>query len=155
MSLSATAFSKPFDPKHSTDKWTVANESNSRTLVGPVSNVIGVGPVGQKEFLEWRHDPIKRPMSSRTGKMISAAKTKLDTLWPIRDAAKGLIEAQPSIKSDPIPIEAINDPAFETGFASIMVIAQIDKMTIKNENDEASVTRRGRRWRCVWARSMP
>lgn len=136
---------KPFDAKHSTDKWTVAVEGNMRTLVGPVSNVIGVGPVGQREFLEWRHDPIKRPMSSRTGKMISAARTKLDTLWPIRDAASSLIAAQPSIKSEPIPIEAISDPSFETGFASIMVVAQIDKMTIKNENDEASVTRRGRK----------
>ena len=136
---------KPFDIKHSTNKWTVAVEGNSRTLIGPVSNVIGVGPVGQSEFLAYRTNPILFPMSSRTSKMISAGKTKLDTLWPIRDAAKPLVEAQFAIKSVPIPIEAINDPTYETGFGSIMVVAQIDKMTIKNENDEASVAKRGRK----------
>lgn len=137
-------FYKAFDIKQSTDKWTVDRTGNSNTLIGPVSNIIGIGPVGQREFVESRTGAFKE-LSPATDKKIKMGKTKLDTLWPIRDALAPLVERQPTIKSESVPISTINDPGFETGWNSILVLAQIDKMTIKNENDEASVARRGRK----------
>lgn len=74
----------PVDPETSTDKWRVVNKNGSKHLVGPISLVDGIGPRMQKEILSARAR--NEPLPERAQKLLENAVTKVDSLYPIKEA---------------------------------------------------------------------
>lgn len=68
----------PFDPELSTDKWTV----REGRLIGPIQNVIGIGPKVVNQILSARAR--NEPLPTKIVKKLQDVKTKLDNLNPIR-----------------------------------------------------------------------
>jgi DNA polymerase-3 subunit alpha len=79
----------PADSQLSTDKWTVAERNGARTLIGPLSNIIGIGPQHQKTILSARVRKVER-IPDHIGKILYRMKTKVDDLWPIKSAIERL-----------------------------------------------------------------
>lgn len=75
----------PADSQLSTDKWTVAERNGARTLIGPLSNIIGIGPQHQKTILSARVRKVER-IPDHIGKILYRMKTRVDDLWPIKSA---------------------------------------------------------------------
>jgi DNA polymerase III alpha subunit len=130
---------KAIDPKLSTDKWQV----HGKTLLGPLQNVIGLGPKMVSEIMSARSRPMEQ-VKGRTLKLLEGARTNIDSLWPIRDRATELVKnVRFGLRSEPVPIEQILPPDYSSGWESIVVLAMIDKLTIKDANDEAGIQKRG------------
>lgn len=130
---------KAVDPKLSTDKWQV----HGKTLLGPLTGIIGLGPKMLTEIMSSRSRPTEE-IKGRTLKLLQGARTNIDSLWPIRDRATELLEKVPNgLKTTPVAIEAILDPGYSTGWDTCVVLAMVDRLNIKDANDEAGITKRG------------
>jgi DNA polymerase III alpha subunit len=102
----------PFDPDLSQTKWTIGNYEGERKLVGPVSGIVGIGPVAQSEVMSNRLRGT--PLSARTGKLLARAETDVDTIYPIRDRiAKLYPDGVPGIVNKIYSISDVLNPNFE------------------------------------------
>ena len=129
----------PVDPDRSGEFWVPSEENGKRVLVGPLTAIKGIGPAILREVLDSRKD--SKPLRENLSKKLALAKTEIDTLFPVADAAKRLHPdlTKVNIFSDPTPV--IDAQCGITG--DIMIIAKLSRINIKNENDAASVKRRG------------
>jgi DNA polymerase III alpha subunit len=128
---------KPVDVDLSNDKWTVGyNADGTKTLIGPISNVKGIGPKMMNEILSARTRG--EPLPSRAAKLMYNAKTTLDSLYPIRDEIKRQMPdpGARKIYSAATPISEISDGEF-------MVFAVLHKIAPRDENEAINVARRG------------
>jgi hypothetical protein len=94
----------PVDVNISTDKWGIDRENNR--LVGPISNVIGVGPRKQIEILDSRENGTELKPALR--KLLERARTPIDSLEPIKDAIRSCDPSSRGIVSLPTPIAGIH-----------------------------------------------
>ena len=130
---------KPVDKRLSTDKWQV----HGNTLLGPLQGIVGLGPKGVSEVMSNRSRPMET-IKGRTLKLLETERTNIDSLWPIRDRATELLEKVPNgLKTLPVSIEDTLDPEYNTGWDTIVIMAVIDKLTIKDANDEEGIAKRG------------
>lgn len=128
----------PIDPKYSTDKWDIKPlENGGKVLVGPLTNIHGVGPVMVQKILESRK-PDGKPLTPALQAKIDAAVTKIDSLTPIRDAIDKLKD-EANIQSEPTDIFEL-----DSGMrGNYMILGLVKRIQPRDLNDLHSVARRG------------
>ncbi len=108
-------------------------------LVGPLSNIKGIGPKGVDEILSARK--AGKPLRPGLAKKLMNAKTTLDSLYPISDRIKELHPdlAAIGIKSRLTPINEV-----QCGIEGPVVIAGVVmRIAPRDENDLQKVAKRG------------
>ena len=118
----------PLDPDHSTDKWVV---KDGHTLVGPLSVVQGIGPAKVKNILDSRS--AGTDLDPKLHKQLSRAKTKIDSLYPVRDAIGKIDLEKKNIRSKLTPIKDAQ-PGFR---GEAVVIGLVKRLSIKDEVEAA------------------
>lgn len=133
----------PVDPRHSTHRWEIAPApGGGRRLVGPLSAVVGLGPrmVAMCAGARARGEPLP----AKVQKLLLNPKTKLDSLWPIRDAIRSACPgglASRNIHTEPTALAEIS--ADDGPSREVLVLVELRKITRKDENSPEAVERRG------------
>ena len=135
----------PFDAELSGEKWSVSNGK----LIGPLSNVIGIGPKWVKHIVESRK--LGKPIADRAKKLLADGKTKLDSLWPVTNRVKEILPdpTARNIRSPITPIGQVQPVKVydeETGKevgATYVIIGVLDKIAPRDDNDAQKVASRG------------
>jgi len=130
----------PVDKDYSTDKWSVGYRENKKVLVGPLSNVAGIGPKMVNSIIGARARGERMP--ERAQKLLLNAKTPIDSLFPVRDAFRRVLPdpGARNIITPPSPIIKIVIEPYEQTIVVFCIFVKID---VKNENDPVYVARRG------------
>lgn len=130
----------PVDPEASTDRWTVKRAAGKSHLVGPLSNVKGVGPKMMATIMGARQR--NEPIPERARKLLENAKTKVDSLYPVEDAFRKLLPnpAEQNIITKPTKVKDIQVTGQER---EVVVFCVIEKISPKDENEEVNVAKRG------------
>ena len=129
----------PFDADHSTDKWEVAEKDGGKTLIGPLTSLKGIGPSIVIEILGSR--ATGEPLRPVLRKRLENAKTEIDSIYPIEDAVRRKYPdlSKSGVSTTPTPILKA-----QCGIeGDIVIIGVLKRITIKNENEDAVVQRRG------------
>lgn len=129
----------PVDPEKSTDRWVPAKRGKRQYLVGPLTAIKGIGPATLLEIMDARKTKV--PLRENLAKRLAAAKTKIDTLYPVADRIKQLHPnlAAVGIASAPTPISQV-----QVGINhEVMVLAVVKKIAPKDENENVNVMKRG------------
>jgi DNA polymerase III alpha subunit len=131
----------PIDRNHSTDKWNIKIENDMKVLVGPLTNIKGVGPVTVKKVLESRK-PGGAPLSPGILAKIDGAATKIDSLTPVWDAIWKLhpnIYEELNIITKPTNISQLHPGIY--GIVSVWAV--VKRIQPRDLNDLQSVNKRG------------
>jgi DNA polymerase III alpha subunit len=134
---------KSLDIEHSTDKWNIKVENDKKILVGPLTNIKGVGPVTVRKILDSRK-PGGAPLSPAILTKLEEASTKIDSLTPIRDAINKLHPDLTKIKiiSEPEPICDL----YQGLRGEHMIFGLVKRIQPRDWNDLHSIAKRdGRR----------
>lgn len=115
----------PFDRDLSSSKWTIGSYEGVPKLVGPVSGIIGIGPVSANEVLSERAKPWEKA-SAKTQKLLAGGKTDVDTIYPIRDRVKQLFpDGVPGVVTKVSSIKEILDPKYNGSPVIFGIVAGI------------------------------
>jgi len=130
----------PADRQVSTDKWTVGNVDGQKKLVGPLSNIIGIGPKHQSTILSQRARPMEQ-LPDHVGKLLARMKTKIDNLYPIRSALNALMPdpKKLNIVSTPSEIGAVQTNGEKY---TVLVIGRVNELREKPANGAMSLNMR-------------
>ena len=129
------------DKEHSSDRWEPVDKDGVKSLVGPLTLIKGFGPATVREVIDSRKSGL--PLRASVAKKLEAAKTDVDSLFPIADSIKRLhpdLEAI-NIVSSPTPV--INVQCGVRG--DVMILALAKKLAPLNENEPSRVAKRGRK----------
>lgn len=130
----------PVDPEHSTDRWEPVEKDGKKFLVGPLTNVKGIGPATVIEIMKSRErgEPIRPSIL----KKLASARTAVDSMFPVRDRVRNAVDLEAlKIFTQPTPVVKC-----EPGVVGeVMIIAIVTKINPKDENEEANVIKRGGR----------
>lgn len=130
---------KAVDVDLSEDRWMPAVKDGKRILVGPLTAIKGIGPATLREVLDSRKTG--SPVRDSTAKKLDGARTSIDSLTPVADAIKRL---HPDLVASGIVSPSTPVSEVQCGVdGQVMILALAKKITIKDENDAASVARRG------------
>lgn len=131
----------PVDPKHSVDRWAVAGKGKHRHLVGPLTQIKGVGAATMKEIMDARAS--KKPIRPSLAKKLANATTQIDTLFPIRAAVSRAVPDlnAANILSEPKPIAKVQ-PGVR---GEVLVIGVARKIAPLDENEQVRVAKREQR----------
>jgi DNA polymerase III alpha subunit len=130
----------PIDPDRSTDKWSVGSRHGKKVLVGPLQNVAGIGPKILADILNCRK--LGKAPPARARKLLTDAKTPLDSLWPIRDAFHAIMP-DPLERNIVTPPTRIIELVPEAEDRSVMLFCTLTKINPRDENEVIMVARRG------------
>jgi DNA polymerase-3 subunit alpha len=129
----------PADADLSEIKWTVKRDGGWNHLVGPLSNVIGVGPKMMSSIVSARAR--NEPLSDRAKKLLDNPKTKIDSLYPVSDAVKRIMPdpKQHNIISTPTPIADVQTNGEKQ---EVMVFCVLENIRPKDENSQEMIKKR-------------
>jgi hypothetical protein len=127
----------PIDPDHSTDKWM----PKGNKLIGPVTNVKGIGPKTVGKILSARLTG--EPLPPSVAKRLAQAKTEIDTLFPVRDRVSKLHPDLKTINIVSRPTPIIHAQCGVWG--EVMIIGVAKKIAPRDENEAVNVAKRGGR----------
>lgn len=126
-----------FDPKLSTDRWEIGERDGRKFLVGPLSNIHGIGPATVDAILDARITGKELKPSVR--KKLENAQTKLSSLTPIADAISAVVP-------DPRAVGIVTRPSsidsVSGGDRDVVILARVSKVQPVNENEPARIARR-------------
>ncbi len=134
----------PVDPSHSIDRWSFKEEEGRRVLVGPLTNIKGIGPKTCAEILSCREEGLI--VRAALQKRLDNAITPIDSLYPISDTVHRMypdIKESLNIHTKPTQVKNI----VEGKSGSVMIIGVIKKIAPRDENDAQKVTDRVQRAR--------
>lgn len=126
------------DPSHSADRWTPVTKGKKKVLVGPLTSIKGIGPAAVMEIMDARKHG--KPIREALMKRLRAAKTPLDSLYPVADRVKQLWPdlGDAGIATKPTPIREI-----QCGIQGpVVAIAVIKKIAPKDENESVNIMKR-------------
>jgi len=132
---------RPIDAEASTDRWSIKIEDDKKILVGPLTNIKGIGPVTVTKILESRL-PEGKPLTPGIIAKLKTAETKIDSLTPIRGAIDKLIPGglgELNIFTKPTPISNLS-AGMEGNF---LILALVKRIQPRDLNDLHSVAKRG------------
>lgn len=131
----------PADIDYSTDKWTVGLKGNEKVLVGPLSNVKGIGPKLEQQIMEARQKGEAIP--SKAQKLLKDPETKVDSIWPITDRLLKILPdpREANIFTAPRPI--IDVQVNGTLQTEVLVFCTISQIKPKDENEDINIAKRG------------
>lgn len=130
----------PVDAELSEEKWQVGMRDGKRVLVGPLSNVKGIGPKMVQGIMGARRRG--EPIPERAQKLLQNPTTSIDSLWPIRDGVR-------RVMPDPLAVNIVTHPTpildaqISAQEQEIMVFCTLDKINVRDENEVVNVARRG------------
>jgi hypothetical protein len=125
----------PVDVNLSAETWTI--DRKTKKLVGPLTNIVGMGPKTVATIMGARARKEKLP--DRAAKLLAKATTTIDTLSPVARWVEGFdLKAARVIKQTNL-IEEILEPEIS---GDHMVVAVVEKITPIDENDPKRVERR-------------
>jgi hypothetical protein len=130
----------PIDKELSGDRWKAVTLQGTRTLLGPVSLVKGIGPKMMSQIVSARTRG--EPLPSRAAKLLENAKTDIDSLWPIRDAFARLLP-DPQAKNIITLPTAVKDIVVKGYEYSVVAFVTTNEISPRDENDAAKVAKRG------------
>lgn len=132
----------PVDPDHSGARWEIKVENDRKILVGPLTQIKGIGPVAVKEIIDSRKTGKELSKSRRA--LLEGAKTEIDDLYPIEAAVRKLHPdlAAVNIVTTPTPISSVQCGQTK---GPVVIIGVVKRANQKNENGEDAVRQRGRR----------
>jgi len=133
----------PVDTEVSTNKWQITTRDGNKVLVGPVSNVKGIGPKLVNQIISARQ--YNKPLPKRAYNLLENPKTPIDTIWPIRDR---VAEVMPDPKERNIhtePTDIFDIPENPEEDMNVLVICTAPVVTVRDINEEHYVERRGSR----------
>lgn len=130
----------PVDAKLSNHKWQAANGK----LIGPLTNVKGLGPKMLNEIMEARSQG--KPLPKRAQKLLAHPETPIDRLEPLAHRLgelypNGLEEA--GVTS--VPRKLVDCQPETSDGRSVVVIAKVAEINPRDVNEVASVQKRGGR----------
>jgi DNA polymerase III alpha subunit len=132
---------KPLDIQTSADRWTIKEEGGKKILIGPLTNIRGVGPVTVRKILESRK-PGGAPLTPGILAKLEDASTKIDSLTPILDAIHKLDLEKLKIVSKPTNICDL----YAGLNGEYMILGLVKRLQPRDENDLHSLSKRdGRR----------
>lgn len=120
----------PVDPANSTDKWRVVGGK----LIGPLQNIIGLGPKKVKEVLSARARG--EPLSESLQKKLQNPQTALDKLFPLRDYLKTVDMARFVVQE---PLMANQVQPNGDWQRDVRVIGVIEAIKERDENEEQRI----------------
>ena len=129
------------DPELSTDHWVPAERDGRKILIGPLTNIKGIGPAYVNEILSCRRrgDPLRPALAKR----LASSVTALDSLFPVADAVKRM---HPDLEAISIVTKPTRIVDVQCGIdGEVVVIGVMKKIAPKNENGADAVTKRGRK----------
>lgn len=126
----------PIDPQHSGARW----EPAGRTLVGPLTNVHGIGPKSVLKIVSARRRG--EPIPEALAKKLENAKTPIDSLYPIGDRVKTLHPDLNSVGIETTPTQ-IKDVQCGVTQRQQVVIGVLRKLNLRDENEDVNVAKRG------------
>lgn len=130
---------KPVDAQYSTDRWQVA-EGN---LVGPLTNVKGLGPKMLEEIMHSRQSGM--PLSKKAQKLLSNPVTNIDELEPIK---KKIVVLYPDglepagIVSEPVPLIDCQTTGQDK---TVVIVAKVSDINPRDHNELVNVQKRNGR----------
>ena len=143
---------KPVDSSHSIGKWIPfrngdlgdvgsVNDVNadSNILLGPLTSITGIGPKTANNILGARKRGNKPTPTIR--KKLQEAVTPLDSLYPITDAYKAIVDKEGL--SIPKGITTIDSLRPESAGTEVFVVATISVLQHRNVNEAIIVAKRG------------
>lgn len=129
----------PVDPEHSTDKWEIVKKGNKQILVGPLTQIKGIGPATVQEILAARKN--KKQLRASLKERLALAKTEIDTLFPIRDAIQ---QHHPDLKKIGIVSTPTLIKDIQCGVnGEVVALAVANKIAPKDENEAVNIAKRG------------
>ncbi len=130
----------PVEGEISTDRWEIGSKDGKKVLVGPLHNVVGIGPKLANQIIGARARG--EPMPSRAQKLLADPKTNIDSLWPIRDKVNEIMPdpAERSIYTPPTEISSIEVRSEQY---SVLLFCTLGKINPRDENEAINVQKRG------------
>jgi len=127
------------DAEHSIDKWSVAIKNNSKTLIGPLTQIKDIGPAIVSEIMRSRKEG--ESLRPALNKKLLLARTEIDSLYPIKDRIKNLHPdlSEINIFSDPTDIKQVKEGVE----GQVMIFAVVKRIAPRDENDAQSILKRG------------
>lgn len=125
------------------EHWTVKKGGTWNHLVGPLNNVLGVGPKMMAAIIGARQRG--EPIPERARKLLEHPKTKIDSLFPVKDAFKRLLPEPKAVNiiSTPVSVHEVQTTGEEY---EVMVFCVAEHIKPRDENEEVNVAKRnGRR----------
>ena len=130
----------PIDPEVSTAKWAVGSREGKKVLVGPLSNVKGIGPKMVNTIIGARARSEQLP--DRAKKLLTNAKTSIDSLWPVRDAIRRIMP-DPSERNIFTHPSAVIDLDIRAQDYTALVFCTLSRINPRDENEAVNIARRG------------
>ena len=128
------------DIERSGDRWSVDKEN--MMLIGPLTNIKGVGPATMQEIMDCRANgkPIRQSVIAK----LEGAQTAIDSLFPIADAVRRILPdlKQANIHTKPTPIIRVQAGQFGK-YDEVLIIGKLTKLGEQDMNEEVRVQRRG------------
>ena len=125
---------KPCDSVRSTDQWNI----HEGELIGPLQNIIGIGPKATKTILGARNRNESLPAAIQ--KRLYNAKTLIDSLYPVRDFLTTIDLKKRNINSEPKKIEALELSSTDQ---TVLLIVTIAKINVRDLNEAVNLVKRG------------
>jgi len=135
----------PIDAATSTDRWTIKTIVDgaiaSKTLVGPLTSIKGIGPAALKQIIEARQSGKELPPG--LAKKLAEAVTPIDSLTPVATAVARCVPDLKAVNiiSAPVPIASLD----KGDRGSFLIIGLLTGLKKKDRNDAESVQRRNGR----------
>ena len=128
----------PVDPERSTDRWTPL--PGGKKLLGPLSNIKGVGPVRMKEILASRRTG--KALTPGLAALLTDPKTPIDSLTPIKD----FVDSRGGINAYVKESTSVFDvPDAPNGIDDVVIVVTPSRILPKDENEPAKLAKRGGR----------
>lgn len=127
------------DQKLSTDKWNIGTKNGERYLIGPFTNIKGIGPKTIQTIMSSRARGEELP--SKVQKLFNKAATDIDSLFPISDAFKRVLPdpAARNIHTPPTPIKEVE---IKNHDYDVLVFCILSKINPRDENEAVNIARR-------------
>jgi hypothetical protein len=147
------------DPERSTDRWEVVSRAGGRLLIGPLSNVRGIGPKKIELILAARM--VGTALPPGIAKLLGAGRTEISSLTPIADAISGFPLPQVPLRDkrgervrdedgkivfDPVQPERLSLGQIRCGYKKpFITVGVLKSINPKDLNAPVSLARRGGR----------
>jgi DNA polymerase III alpha subunit len=126
----------PVDPIRSGRRWEITERNGRKLLVGPLINIENVGPVAVEKILQCRASKIE--ITGALAKRLENPVTKIDSLYPIRDAVKRIDLPARGIYTPISSMTSITSSTTER----VLVVGVLFRVAQKDENTMVAVQRR-------------
>lgn len=130
----------PIDVQRSTDKWTVGDVDGKRVLLGPFSNIKGIGDKTITKIIAARSNGGKLP--ANVVKLVNASTNRLGSLFPVGDGFKRLLPDPKKIGIFTKPTH-IKDIVVKQKDYEVTLFCILAKINPRDENEAVNVARRG------------